>query len=201
MNEEFPHSLDEGLTSEKNLTDLHAGHRESEVLDINRRTLWFGIVLPLCGYGFFLSFKASEPFLTVFLATYKHLTLLQVRRENPRYAINGKQFVDFRMMLQISNQVYPIYTYALLVSLPLVAFFTDALGYKLIISMEAMGELVTYAILTWASVSQTQRGRMIDDIVHVVCLGSTLYASHANNFRAGRGDASELSCLCVLSCP
>ena len=111
-------------------------------------------MLPLCGFGFFRSFKASESFLTVFLVTYKHLTLLQVRLGSIGHLIYGKQVVYSRILLQISNQVYPFYTYALLASLPLVAFFTDALGYKLIISMEAMGELVTYAILIWASVGR-----------------------------------------------
>jgi hypothetical protein len=44
----------------------------------SKRNFWLSAMFPLCSYGFFRSLKFSEAFLTVFLAEYKHLTLLEV---------------------------------------------------------------------------------------------------------------------------
>jgi hypothetical protein len=58
------------LTSEKTPSSNHTTTSKRGLL---------AVILPLCIYSFFHSFKVGLPFLTVFLAQDKNLTLLQVK--------------------------------------------------------------------------------------------------------------------------
>ena len=88
---------------------------------------WIVPTIILCTYGFFKEMKPSEPFLTPYLnSTYKHL--------------NEKD---------LSDQVYPVSTYAYFIFLFLVFMFTDFLRYKPLIIIESLAYLGTRVILVW----------------------------------------------------
>ncbi len=83
----------------------------------------------ICSYGFFKEMKPSEAFMTPYLnSTYKHLTLEE-----------------------INSQIYPVWTYAYLVTLFFVFLVTDKLRYKPLIILEGLAYLTTRVLLIWGS--------------------------------------------------
>ncbi|XP_044043994.1 thiamine transporter 1 [Siniperca chuatsi] len=81
--------------------------------------------LLLCVYGFFSSFRPSEPFLTAYLmGPDKNLTEIQV-----------------------VNEIYPIWTYSYLVLLFPIFLATDYLCYKPVLVLQATSLVVTYVML------------------------------------------------------
>ena len=95
--------------------------------DIMNNGNWYIPTITLCTYGFLKEMKPSEPFLTPFLnSSYKHID-----------------------QKALSDEVYPISTYANFVFLFLVFVFTDFLRYKPLIIIESLAYLATRAILVW----------------------------------------------------
>lgn len=88
---------------------------------------WIIPTATLCLFGFLKEMKPSEPFLTPYLnSTFKHID-----------------------QKALSNEVYPISTYANFIFLFLVFLLTDFLRYKPLIIIESLSYLATRAILAW----------------------------------------------------
>ena len=99
----------------------------------------------LCTYGFLKEMKPSEPFLTPYLnSSFKHID-----------------------QKALSDEVYPIATYANFVFLFLVFLATDVLRYKPLIVLESLAYLATRAILVWGEYLVTFT---IEFIEFITCL-------------------------------
>ena len=91
------------------------------------KTKWYFPTLALCMYGFSKEMKPYESFLTPYLnSTYKNISARD-----------------------ISNQIYPVATYAYFFFLLLVFLLTDYLKYKPLIVVESLALIATRAILVW----------------------------------------------------
>lgn len=80
----------------------------------------------VCLFGFFKEFKPSEPYLS-------------------KYLIEVKDFSDE----QVNDQIYPIWTYASLICLLVVAFISEIFSYKHLIVTEGLSQLATRLLLIW----------------------------------------------------
>uniref|UniRef100_A0A452HKC0 Uncharacterized protein n=2 Tax=Gopherus TaxID=38771 RepID=A0A452HKC0_9SAUR len=90
-----------------------------------RSSSWIYPTLVLCIYGFFSMMRPSEPFLTPYLTgPDKNLTINEV-----------------------TNQVFPVWTYSYLVLLFPVFLITDYLRYKPIISLQGLSFIITWLML------------------------------------------------------
>uniref|UniRef100_A0A8C0HGC7 Solute carrier family 19 member 3 n=1 Tax=Chelonoidis abingdonii TaxID=106734 RepID=A0A8C0HGC7_CHEAB len=90
-----------------------------------RSSSWIYPTLVLCIYGFFSMMRPSEPFLTPYLTgPDKNLTIDEV-----------------------TNQVFPVWTYSYLVLLFPVFLITDYLRYKPIISLQGLSFIITWLML------------------------------------------------------
>ncbi|KAF0295654.1 Thiamine transporter 2 [Amphibalanus amphitrite] len=87
---------------------------------------WWVVTLMLCSYGFFKEMRPSEPYLTESLTKYNNVT---------------KQ--------EVSEQIYPVWTYAYLGLLVFVFLLTDMVRYKPMIIFEALGYIATWTLLIW----------------------------------------------------
>ncbi|XP_074860224.1 thiamine transporter 2 isoform X2 [Carettochelys insculpta] len=93
-----------------------------------RTSHWIYPTLILCTYGFFSMMRPSEPFLTPYLTgPDKNLTTDEV-----------------------SNKVYPVWTYSYLVLLFPVFLITDYMRYKPIIILQGLSYVITWAMLLFA---------------------------------------------------
>uniref|UniRef100_UPI00398EB147 solute carrier family 19 member 3b n=1 Tax=Pristiophorus japonicus TaxID=55135 RepID=UPI00398EB147 len=89
---------------------------------------WIYPTLVLCMYGFFATMKPAEPFLTPYLVgPYKNFTIDQV-----------------------TNQLFPIWTYSFLALLIPVFLFTDYFRYKPIIIAQGIALVINYILLLFA---------------------------------------------------
>ncbi|XP_013799770.1 thiamine transporter 2-like [Apteryx mantelli] len=89
---------------------------------------WIFPTLILCIYGFFYTMKPSEPFLTPYLtAPDKNLTIDEV-----------------------TNQVFPVWTYSYLALLFPVFLITDYARYKPIIILQGISFIITWLLLLFA---------------------------------------------------
>ncbi|XP_043558957.1 solute carrier family 19 member 3b [Chiloscyllium plagiosum] len=89
---------------------------------------WVYPTLVLCTYGFFATMKPAEPFLTPYLVgPYKNFTIDQV-----------------------TNQLFPIWTYSFLALLIPVFLFTDYLRYKPVIIIQGVALVINYILLLFA---------------------------------------------------
>ncbi|XP_067897781.1 thiamine transporter 2-like [Heterodontus francisci] len=89
---------------------------------------WVYSTFVLCTYGFFATMKPAEPFLTPYLVgPYKNFTIYQV-----------------------TNQLFPIWTYSFLALLIPVFLFTDYLRYKPIIIAQGVALVINYILLLFA---------------------------------------------------
>ncbi|XP_078060239.1 thiamine transporter 2-like [Mustelus asterias] len=90
---------------------------------------WVYPTVVLCTYGFFATMKPAEPFLTPYLVgPYKNFTIEQV-----------------------TNQLFPIWTYSFLAMLIPVFLFTDYLQYKPIIITQGAALVIDYILLLFAN--------------------------------------------------
>ncbi|XP_043926855.1 thiamine transporter 2 [Protopterus annectens] len=93
-----------------------------------QQSSWGYPTLILCMYGFFSTIRPSEPFLTPYLTgSYKNLTIDQV-----------------------TNQIFPVWTYSYLVILFPVFLATDYLRYKPVILLQGASYLITWLMLLFA---------------------------------------------------
>ncbi|XP_038672299.1 thiamine transporter 2-like [Scyliorhinus canicula] len=90
---------------------------------------WVYPTLILCTYGFFATMKPAEPFLTPYLV-------------GP-----DKNFT----IEQVTNQLFPIWTYSFLALLIPVFLFTDYLKYKPIIIIQGVALVINYVLLLFAN--------------------------------------------------
>lgn len=88
---------------------------------------WMLLTALLCTFGFIKEMRPSEAYLTLYLTEWKNLTIEQ-----------------------ISNEIYPWWTYAYLIWLLPVFLLTDFLRYKPIIVIMAAAAIGTWALLLWA---------------------------------------------------
>ncbi|XP_067851843.1 thiamine transporter 2-like [Heptranchias perlo] len=89
---------------------------------------WVYPTLVLCVYGFFATMKPAEPFLTPYLVgPYKNFTIEQV-----------------------TNQLFPVWTYSFLALLIPVFLFTDYFRYKPIIIAQGVALVINYILLLFA---------------------------------------------------
>ncbi|XP_072329570.1 thiamine transporter 2-like [Scyliorhinus torazame] len=90
---------------------------------------WVYPTVVLCTYGFFATMKPAEPFLTPYLVgPYKNFTIEQV-----------------------TNQLFPIWTYSFLALLIPVFLITDYLQYKPIIIIQGVALVINYVLLLFAN--------------------------------------------------
>ncbi|XP_069720761.1 thiamine transporter 2-like [Phaenicophaeus curvirostris] len=93
-----------------------------------RRNTWIFPTLVLCLYGFFYMMKPSEPFLTPYLTgPDKNLTTDEV-----------------------TNQIFPVWTYSYLALLFPVFLITDYMRYKPILLLQGISFIVTFLLLLFA---------------------------------------------------
>ncbi|XP_025895813.1 thiamine transporter 2-like [Nothoprocta perdicaria] len=88
---------------------------------------WIFPTLLLCIYGFFYMMKPSEPFLTPYLTVDKNLTIDEV-----------------------TNKIFPVWTYSYLVLLFPVFLITDYVRYKPVIILQGISFLTTWLLLLFA---------------------------------------------------
>ncbi|NWQ74024.1 S19A3 protein, partial [Columbina picui] len=89
---------------------------------------WTFPTLTLCFYGFFCTMKPSEPFLTPYLTgPDKNLTIEEV-----------------------TNQVFPVWTYSYLALLVPVFLLTDYVRYKPVLLLQGISFIITWLLLLFA---------------------------------------------------
>ncbi|XP_070538092.1 thiamine transporter 2-like [Ptychodera flava] len=88
----------------------------------------------VCLYGFFKEMRPSEPFLAPYLRTEKNLT-----------------------QEEVTNQVFPVWTYSYLSALVFVFLLTDYLRYKPVIIFESLTYIGTWLLLLFGQGLQTMQ--------------------------------------------
>lgn len=111
----------------------------------------------LCAYGFFCSVRPSEPFLTRYLLEpHKNLSETQVpgARGSARLGSRGGGRVSYHpvffLLLQVFNEIYPVWTYSYLALLFPVFLATDYLRYKPVVLLQGLSLIVTWFMLLYA---------------------------------------------------
>lgn len=111
-------------------------------------------------FGLISHFVPSEPFLTPYLIDVKGFTEDEVRPCLRRQASDTTLArmlirVERRQctpVLQVNNQIYPVWTYSYLGFLSVVGPLTEAIGYKRAILLNALAVLATRTILIYGTV-------------------------------------------------
>ncbi|KAM4771174.1 thiamine transporter 2-like [Rhinophrynus dorsalis] len=90
---------------------------------------WIYPTLVLCLYGFFTFLRPSEPFLTPYLTGLDHNLTVE----------------------QVTNSVFPVWTYSYLAILLPVFLLTDYLRYKPVIILQGLSFIITWVLLLFAN--------------------------------------------------